>query len=274
MKKFGIFILLYNRTVDIPTLKVLNKHNCFDNIYFVVGKDDPQCDYCVNNYDNVLVFDKEDFKDSVDSMGSYKHTLKVCTYARCFVDKYAKENGIKYVCLLFDDIISMRIRYVDGEKVRSCDNFDLNKVIMAYIDLLDSSENVYMTGPPVSSFYIGCSPQSQFKTGTHNGNMLIYDTTKELGPYTANVMEDVCIVIHNYMRGRVALFPFGFQVNVREIRSTGDAYKNITEFEFLQQRKIASYETFDVPGTSIPYKKFMPKIVSDVYRKENVVKNG
>ena len=268
MSNFGIFILLYNRTDNIPTLDVLHKHNCFDNIYLVVGKDDPQYDFCVNHYDNVLVFDKDDFKDEVDSFGSYKQTLKVCTYARCFVDKYAKENGIKYVCLLFDDINSMRIRYIDGNKVRSCDSFDLNKVILAYIDLLNSSDSVYMTGPPVSSFYIGCSPDLQYRTGTHNGNMLIYDTTKKLEPYKANVMEDVCIVLYNYMRGHIALFPFGFQVNVREIRSTADAYKNITEFEFWQQRKIASYETFDVSSTNVPYKKFMPKIVSSSYRKE------
>ena len=267
--KLNYFILCYNRSKNIPTLDVLHNYGIYDNIYLVVGLDDPK----INEYKFftdciVLTFDKTDFVDSVDVLGSYKHTLKICTYARAFVDDWSKQHGLKYICILFDDIKSMQLRYIDGNVVKSTKKFNLRLLLDWYVDLLNCNDNICMVGPPGSSFYIGCKPDSTSKIATHYGNMLIYDVTKKFEPYVASVLEDMSIVLHNSMRGRIGLFPFGLQVNCRLAKVTGDAYAGISKFEYLQQWSIITVQSLDDMKFIIPYSKFVPKIVSHKYKKE------
>ena len=268
--KLNFFILVYNRPADIPTLNVLLTRGIKDDIYLVVGKDDPHLDRTINNFraQNVLVFDKADVADEVDSLGTYRQTLKLCTYARVFVDRYAKEHNLKYICLLFDDIKSIKLRYIDGDVVRSTAEFDLKAVLCQYIDLLNCSDSVYMVGPPGSSAYIGCKPEHMSKVPTHYANMLIYDTTKPIGPYTASVVEDMSILLHNSMVGHVGLFPMGIQVNCRDAGATEDAYSGITKSEYLQQYAIMTRSAVCYDKPRILYTRFIPKILSSRYRKE------
>ena len=261
------FILTYNRDAVVPTLEVLHKYNIFDNVYLVVGKDDPKLNEIVARYkDLVLIFDKATVQHDVDSIGSYRNTLKLCTYARVFVDKYAMCNGLRYICILFDDIHSLQLRYEDCGKIKSSKNFDLKSLLCQYIDLLNSNQNVYMVGPPSSSFYIGCNVDTLNKIATHYGNMIIYDTKKPLIRYKASVLEDMTIVLYNSMIGHIGLFPFGLQVNCRKAGVTSDAYMNISKHEYVQQWQIMT-RTFNNDKLVIPYSKFIPKIVSDKYRK-------
>ena len=266
----NFFILVYNRTIDIPTLNVLLTRGIKDNIYLVVGKDDPCVDNVIRNFNsqNVLVFDKRDVVNEVDSLGTYRQTLKLCTYARVFVDKYAKEHNMRYVCLLFDDIKSIKLRYIDGEVVRSTTDFDLKSALDYYIDLLNCSDSVYMVGPPGSSAYIGCKPEHLKKVPTHYANMLIYDVNKPIGPYSASVVEDMSILLNNSMIGHIGLFPMGLQINCRDAGATEDAYSGITRTEYLQQYAIMTRSTVNCEKPSIPYMNFIPKILNVRYRKE------
>lgn len=263
------FILVYNRTDKIPTLNVLSLHNVHDNIHLVVGKDDPCILDVFNNFNDydIIVFDKQDYVEFVDSIGSYKQTLKLCTYARVAVDMYAESNNISYICLLFDDIQSIQLRYIVNNKVCSSKQFNLLDVVNAYIELLNCNDSIYMVGPPGSSWYIGCKPESMVKVPTHYANMLIYDIHKSIGPYRASVLEDMDIVLSNSSVGHIGLFPMGVQVNCRQARFTKDAYTGITESEYLQQYSIITRTCVDSNKVKIPYKNFIPKIISDKYKK-------
>ena len=123
-----------------------------------------------------------------------------------------------------------------------------------------------MVGPPGSSFYIGCDVYTATKTATHYGNILIYDVDKVVVPYRASVIEDMDIVLQNSMRGRIGLFPFGLHVNCRDAMTTTDAYRGISEGEYLQQWSIVTVSEVDAHRHIIPYSKFIPKIVSSRFR--------
>lgn len=267
-EKLSYFILCYNRSNKIPTLDVLHNYGIYDDVYLVVGSDDPKLDeYKKFNDCTTLIFDKLDFINSVDALGSYRRTLKICTYARVFVDNWAKSHGLKYVCVLFDDIKSMQLRYLDDDVVKSTKKFNLQKLLDWYIELLNCNDCVYMIGPPGSSFYIGCNASSINNIATHYGNMLIYDVTKVIEPYIASVLEDMSIVLYNSMRGRIGLFPFGLQVNCRQAKVTTDVYSMVSDFEYLQQWCIITGQTIDDMRFIIPYSKFIPKIISCKYKK-------
>lgn len=260
------FILSYGKSDYIPTLEMLRSYGIND-AYIVVGKDDPQITEYVK-LANTLVFDKKDVAEEVDSLGSYAQTLKLCTYARVFVDKYAKMHDMTYICVLFDDIQSIEIRYIDNNMVRSSREFDLQKALEYYAELLECNEHIYMTGPPGSSYYIGCKPGRENIVCSHYANILIYNVNKPISPYKASVMEDMYIVLSNSQIGHIGLFPFGLQVNCRPSKVTDDAYKGIDNSEYLQQYAILTGEvSHNASNVVIPYNKFIPKIISGRYKK-------
>jgi len=264
--KLNYFILSYNKPNNIPTLEMLHKYGIYDDVYIVVGLDDPSIeDY--KKLENLLVFDKKLVSDEVDSLGTYAKTLKLCTYARVFVDEYAKEHNMEYICILFDDIQSVQIRYRDGNCIRSSKEFNLSKVFTYYAELLNLNEHIYMTGPPGSSFYIGSKPGKENETCTHYANILIYRADKQLLPYKASVMEDMYIVLKNSEIGHIGLFPFGLQVNCRPSKVTNDAYIGINNSEYIQQYLILTGSVTNTSNLTIPYSRYIPKIVSGRYKK-------
>lgn len=272
--KLSYFILCYNRSTRIPTLDVLRSFGITTNLYLVVGDDDPKLDDFGEFSDCTrLVFSK--LKFDVDALGSYCHTKKICTYARAFVDDYARRHNLKYVCILFDDIKSIRLRYISNGVVKNTKKFNLSLLLNWYVELLTLNNHVCMIGPPGSSFYIGCNVETSNKIATHYGNMLIYDVDKIKVPYRASVIEDMDIVLQNSMRGCIGLFPFGLQVNCRAAKATDDVYANISESEYLQQWSIVTASTVDSSHLTIPYSKFIPKLVSSKFQRysESVYEN-
>ena len=98
--------------------------------------------------------------------------------------------------------------------------------------------------------------------------MFIYDTTKPIGPFTASVLEDMTIILNNSEKGKIGLFPFGLQVNCRKPMETEDAYKNISRLEYVEHHVIMTKGTKqDFNKLKIPYNKFLPKIINEVYKK-------
>lgn len=275
MDKLNYFILCYNRGLNIPTLNMLHKYGIYDNVYLVVGDDDPKLnEISLIDCCKVLVFNKLDLINRVDAIGTYRYTMKICTYAREYVDLYAKANSLRYICILFDDIESVQLRYVEHNIVRSTKQFNLKKLFSWYIELLNCNNSIYMIGPPGSSFYIGCTVDTCNKIATHYGNILIYDINKPIGHYVANVLEDMTIVLYNSKVGHIGLFPFGLQVNCRPAMTTLDAYKGISESEYRQQWRIITLKKSD-DKLIVPYSKFIPKIISSRYRKsENSYENS
>ena len=265
--KLNYFILSYNKPDKIPTLEMLHNYGIYDDVYVVVGYDDPSIEE-YRKLDNSLIFDKYLVADKVDSIGTYAKTLKLCTYARVFVDEYAKKHDMKYICVLFDDIMSVEIRYRDGDCIRSSRDFDLHKALSYYAELLELNEHIYMTGPPGSSFYIGSKPGRENETCSHYANILIYDVTKPLAQYKASVMEDMYIVLSNSVIGHIGLFPFGLQVNCRPSKVTNEAYKGVSNSEYIQQYAILSGTvSANADNMIVPYYRYVPRIIGGRYKK-------
>ena len=267
---FASFIASYGKPDNIPTYNCLKKLNAKYPIYIVIGVDDPKYDEYIRNWpNNLVIFDKRDYIDEVDEIGLYSKTHKVCTYSRLAIDDFADELDYRYVGYLFDDINSMNLRYVNGDKVSSIGQYNIDDIIDIYISLLNSSEDIYIVGPPQSSFYIGVNTEAADKYTARFGNMLIYDRQKELVPNRASTIEDMSIVIYNNYIGQMSICPFGLQVNCRDPHITDDSYCGMQKSEYYQQWSLVfNGATINVEKPQLPYKNFIPKIISPNYRKE------
>lgn len=270
---FAYFIASYGKADSIPTLNVLKRHNHKYPVYIVVGDDDPQLEqYKLLYPDNLLVFSKEEYIPLVDDLGIYAKTHKVCTYSRLAIDKFARLIGVKYVGYLFDDIESVQLRYkLPNNKIASTKAFDIDRMTDLYIELLNSSDSIYVVGPPVSSFYIGVNINSLDKYSRNSANFIIYDIDKPIGPYKSNVMEDASLMMFNNQIGHLTIFPFGMQVNCRPSKVVADSYGSMSLLEFHEQIVIICQQAIDFSSNlkTMPkrnFKRFYPCVIE---QKEN-----
>jgi hypothetical protein len=105
--KFAVFILTYGRSEKVYTYNTLKKQNYTGHIYLVCSDDDSQLEQYKNNYDNVIVFKKEDYKDKFD-IGDNFNDDRVVVYARNAVFDIANKLSIKYFIVLDDDYTQFR----------------------------------------------------------------------------------------------------------------------------------------------------------------------
>ena len=265
------FIASYGKPEELSTLKALKSTNASYPIYIVVGDDDPQLYKYKELYPkNLVVFKKSDYYDSVDSLGMYTTTDKICTYSRLAVDDYARKIGVKYVVYMFDDIIKLRLRYADKyHKIKSISYFNIDTVIDMYIDLLNSSPKVHIVGPPSSSFYMGINLNRIHDYKTMYGNMFVYDTEKFIYLNNANSLEDCWIVLQNNKFGKMSICPSGLQVSCRDPKKTNDSYGKMTKLEYIAHHLIITNKwNLSADKPIIAYKNFTPKIISDKYRRD------
>ena len=269
---FAYFIASYNKPDFIPTYEELKARNASYPIFIVVGMDDPSVDEYLRIYkDKCLIFEKEDYIPNVDSLGWYAKTHKVCTYSRLAINNFAKELGYEYICYLFDDIDGIRLRgEVDG-KIQGTDDFCIDTLMDIYIDFLKCSDDLYITGPPNSSFYIGINKDRTEEYSTRFGNMFVYKVDSDLYHYSASVLEDMSIILFNNMVGKMSICPFGVHVNCRAPKITKDCYGDMSAEEWLQQSVLITNTPVSVERPIIPYSKFTPKIIDEKYRKEKVL---
>lgn len=276
MNNYAHFIASYGKPENILTLSALQRVNTKYPIYIVVGTDDPKLEQYKQMYDNLIVFDKADYRDKIDCIGSYITSDKICTYSRLAIYDYAKTHCIKFVGYMFDDIKKFRLRYESSDdKIRSVKEFDIDRIIDMYINLLNSSKDIYIVGPPQSSYYIGVDSSRANSYITRYGNFFIYDIDKELEPYQASTIEDMTIVIHNNMRGKLSICPFGLQVECREPAITKDSYGPMSKLEYYEQNCIvdSGYSVNAIPVT-IHYKNYIPKIISESCKHNELYKKG
>ena len=136
--KFAVFILTYGRPSNIHTLKTLLKQGYTGKIYLICSDDDKKINKYKENNDNVIVFNKNDYKNTFD-IGDNFDDDRVVVYARNAVFDIAKKLKIKYFIVLDDDYTQFRYTIDNNNnyltKSRIIQNLDsmFNKLLKYYI---------------------------------------------------------------------------------------------------------------------------------------------
>jgi hypothetical protein len=138
-KKFAVFILTYGRPSNIHTLKTLSKQGYTGKIYLICSDDDKKINEYKENNDNVIVFNKNDYKDRFD-IGDNFNDNRVVVFARNAVYDIAKSLDLEYFIVLDDDYTQFRYtadsKGVYLTKQRLIKNLDkaFNKLLKYYIN--------------------------------------------------------------------------------------------------------------------------------------------
>lgn len=143
---FACFILCHGRPDNTPTYDTLRNYNYTGKTYIICDDEDSTLDGYKQRFgaDNVKVFSKQKILKQIDTMTS-EVNMKCAVYARNACFDIAEELGLKYFCELDDDYVGMPYRFSFNNKLYRSKDFETNldEVFEAYLDFLETSENIY-----------------------------------------------------------------------------------------------------------------------------------
>ena len=138
--KFAVFILTYGRPSNIHTLKTLTKQGYTGKTYLICSDDDKKLEEYKENNDNVIVFNKNDYKDRFD-IGDNFNDNRVVVFARNAVYDIAKSLNLECFIVLDDDYTSFEYTMNEDKKyttkhpkIKNLDKM-FNKLLKYYISI-------------------------------------------------------------------------------------------------------------------------------------------
>lgn len=140
IKDFAIFITSHKSPNECKSRDSLRACGYTGPIHIVVDNLDPTR----GEYESdVIIFDKAHYVYSLDTgISSENPQYAAVLYARAAVEEIAKRMGYKYFIVMDDDITGFRIRYTINGSLKSYSNFNIEDVILSYIDFMNVSNSI------------------------------------------------------------------------------------------------------------------------------------
>jgi hypothetical protein len=110
-KDFAVFIMVYGRPDKNVTYNTLKRCGYTGKIFLLGDNTDSKIESYKRKYsDELLVFDKKEVSKKYDA-GDNSGDLRSTMFAANIVFDLARENGIKYFCLMCDDYSQFKFRF-------------------------------------------------------------------------------------------------------------------------------------------------------------------
>lgn len=161
---FAIFILSHGRADNVVTLKALKDSNYHGKWYIVIDNEDKQEENYYKNFgkEHILKFDKVKKSSEFDTCDMPYAQRNTIVYARNASFDLAKELGLTYFMELDDDYTEFRSRVLINDSLKSIYVKDLDNVLEAMIEFLDTSGALSVAMSQIGDF-IGGAGSKVFK---------------------------------------------------------------------------------------------------------------
>lgn len=137
--KFGVFILSHGRADRLYTYQTLRKQGYTGDIVILIDNEDDTAEEYKKAFENVIVFDKEEWRLRTDVMDTFERR-DVVVFARNAVFEIARKAGYKYICVLDDDYKSFEYRWLEDKKLKVWKPKNLDAIFAAAIRFLITSK--------------------------------------------------------------------------------------------------------------------------------------
>lgn len=139
-KKHAVFILSNGRPHNVITYRTLRNSGYTGKIYIICDDEDETLPEYKSIYKNeVIVFRKKDYEKRFDIMDNFEGN-KVIVYARNACNDIARELDLDYFFEYEDDYTSFLHRYAEGDVLRSTPVKNMDRVLSALCEALDSTK--------------------------------------------------------------------------------------------------------------------------------------
>ena len=155
---FALLILSHGRGDNVITIKTMIACGYTGKWYIIVDNEDDQYDLYVKNYgkEHIIVFDKLKKFNECDRGDLYQKRNGVL-YARNVCFEVAEQLGLTYFLELDDDYIEFRQRYEKEGTLSSRFVMDMDSVINATLEFLDTSNATCIAWAQMGDFIGGLS---------------------------------------------------------------------------------------------------------------------
>lgn len=145
MNDYAVFIPSNGRADNVITYKTLRRLGYDGEIFIVIDDEDKTADEYYKLYgDQVIMFSKQDAAKITDTANNF-HDMRAVVYARNQIPIIAKEMGYKHFIVLDDDYTSFMFRFVENNKLTSCECKQMDRLFKAVFEFLDKSGAVTVT---------------------------------------------------------------------------------------------------------------------------------
>lgn len=154
LDEFAVMILCHGRPDNTPTFDTLRKYGYSGRIIIVCDDEDKTLPQYQELYPEVAVFSKQKIREYTDPMDN-KNDMRCALYARNACFDIAENLGLTYFCEADDDYLGWVYRWEEDDVLYRSTGANLDAVFEAYLDFLETNENIYSVAFGQPGDYIG-----------------------------------------------------------------------------------------------------------------------
>lgn len=277
-----VYIISHGRPNNQKTYNLLRSRGYTGNIKIVVDNEDKTIiDYykAVESDANteIGVFNKQEFIDSTDT-GMLEPMRNFAVFARNAVEQDARESGYDYFWVFDDDLTSIRLRYIEGDSLKSLSiTMNLDK-IFSMVENYVKDANIDTLSFGTANNYIGGKDTVFIENSKHRMcyNVFLRKTSSPVD-WLLNMCEDRITSLKYSTLGQVWMQLLCIQIDTAPIGGkidggNSEVYRTLNELTqvffpivtFPNCNKIRFIKGHFVNTYVEP--NMCPKIVSDRYR--------
>lgn len=155
---FAVFILSHGRADNMKTLDTLEQCGYTGKWYIIIDNEDKQQDLYISKFgkEHVVIFDKLEKSKHVDTC-DLQTKRNIVIFARNSCHEIAKKLGLTYFLELDDDYVEFRSRVEKDGKLSSVFVKDMDSIINATLEFLDTSGATTVAFAQMGDFIGGLS---------------------------------------------------------------------------------------------------------------------
>ena len=280
---FAIFILTHGRADNVITTKTLEKCGNTNKVYYIIDNEDDQADKYRQNFgaENVIMFDKLKKSLEFDTMDVKDRDRRAIVYARNACFDIAKDLGLKYFLELDDDYTEFRSRMWDGEKLTSVYVRDMDPIVDAMLEFLETTPSITVTFGQTGDFIGGKECKLYKEKLLRKAMNSFFCSTERPFEFIGRINEDVNTYVSLGSRGKllftvsdIALNQLDSQTNKGGMTGLYMAAGTYVKSFFTVVANPSCVKISEMGcghrriHHSIDWNTAVPKIISDKFRKE------
>lgn len=136
---YTVFIISHGSPSVCKTLDVLKSMNFNSEYFIVIDDEDSSIEEYKSNYNNLLIFEKRKYIEETETIMHPKNSCSA-VYVKNFIEDYCQLNHIKAFIIIDDDMKKLRYRYLENDKLKSCDIININSIFSEYVKYMIESD--------------------------------------------------------------------------------------------------------------------------------------
>lgn len=230
---FAVFIITHGRAEKQLSYESIRRCGYTGKIYLVIDDMDEQAEKYKTLYgDEVIIFEKEKYWLCTDTANNQK-VMSVCVYARNACFDIAEKLGLRFFCVLDDDITGFGFKMLVGGKLTSMKARKLDTVLQDLIGIIEKTD-VKSLGMCAEGWFAGGAQNEIVRAGLKDAicSVFIHATCKRI-EYVGTTFEDIVTHMLERQKGAAMFSVSNIYYTSKPVGSNEGGVKRHTPYQMI-----------------------------------------